>query len=97
MLGSFRTFARFSLSRSLREREGWVQELCRQSVGHAVHETVLHHVVIGCRQHRNLHLEQSIYPLNIARQNTGGVSHIHFLGEVHKSCLLWYMVANEAL
>ena len=96
MLGSFRTFARFSLSRSLREREGWVQELYRQSVGHAVHETVMHHVVIGRSQHRNLHLEQSIYPLNIARQNIGRVGHTHDLEELYKLCLLWYMVAKEA-
>ena len=87
MLGSFRTFARFSLSRSLREREGWVQELYRQSVGHAVHETVMHHVVIGRSQHRNY----------IARQNIGRVGHTHYLEELYKLCLLWYMVANEAL
>ena len=97
MLGSFRTFALFSLSRSLREGDGWVQELCRQSVGHAMHGTVTHHMVIGRNQHRNSHLEQRIHPLDIARQNTGRVGHTHCLEEVYKFNLLWYMVANEAL
>ena len=57
----------------------------------------MHHVVIGRSQHRNFHLEQSIYPLDRARQDTGSVGHTHYVEEVYKFCLLWYMVANEAL
>ena len=49
-------------------------------------EAVTHRVVIRRSQSSAVPSEQSIYPLDVARQNTGRVGHSHFVEEVYKSC-----------